>query len=33
MKEPVDATERLVSKAGKDSEFRARLLADPKQAQ
>ena len=32
MKEPVDATERLVSKAGKDSEFRARLLADPKQA-
>ena len=32
MKEPVDATEKLLSKAGKDSEFRARLLADPRVA-
>ncbi len=29
MKEPVDATEQLLSRAGNDSEFRARLLADP----
>ncbi len=32
MKEPVNATERLIAKAGKDSEFRARLLANPRDA-
>ena len=32
MKEPVDATEKLLSRAGNDSEFRARLLADPRAA-
>ena len=32
MKEPVNATERLLSRAGEDSEFRARLLANPKDA-
>ena len=32
MKGPVGATERLLSRAGKDSEFRARLLANPKEA-
>ncbi len=29
MKGPIDATERLLAKAAKDSEFRDRLLADP----
>ena len=32
MKEPVNATERLLAKAGKDSAFRARLLANPRDA-
>ena len=32
MKEPLDAIERLLSRAGKDSAFRARLLAEPKEA-
>ncbi len=32
MKEPVNATERLLAKAGNDGEFRARLLANPKDA-
>ncbi len=32
MKGPIDVTRRLLSKAGEDSEFRARLLADPKDA-
>ena len=32
MKEPVDATEHLLSRAGNDSKFRARLLADPRAA-
>ena len=32
MKEPVNATERLFARAGKDSEFRARLLANPRDA-
>ena len=32
MKEPVNATERLVARAGKDSEFRTRLLANPRDA-
>ncbi|MCY3821636.1 MAG: hypothetical protein OXH52_20160 [Gammaproteobacteria bacterium] len=30
MRDPIDATRRLLSKAGKDLGFRARLLADPK---
>ena len=32
MKEPVDATAKLLSRAGEDSEFRARLLVDPRAA-
>ena len=32
MKEPVNATERLFARAGKDSEFRSRLLASPRGA-
>ena len=32
MKEPVNATERLLSRARKDSEFRARLLNNPRNA-
>ena len=32
MKEPINATQRLLSRAEKDQEFRARLLADPKEA-
>ena len=32
MKEPIDATERLLSRAGEDDEFRAKLLAAPKDA-
>ena len=32
MKGPVNATERLLSRAGEDGEFRARLLANPKDA-
>ena len=32
MKGPVDATQRLLSRAGEDGEFRARLLANPKDA-
>ena len=32
MRERIDATERLLSRAVQDSEFRARLLADPKDA-
>ncbi|MYD72331.1 MAG: hypothetical protein F4W89_16545 [Acidobacteria bacterium] len=32
MKEPVNATERLLARAGKDSGFRARLLANPRDA-
>ena len=32
MKEPVNATERLISRARKDSEFRARLLNNPRNA-
>ena len=32
MKNPVNATERLLAKAGNDSEFRARLLANPRDA-
>ena len=32
MTEPMDATARLRAKAGRDPEFRARLLANPKQA-
>ena len=32
MKAPIDATERLLSKAARDAGFRARLLADPKDA-
>ncbi len=31
MKEPVDATEFLASRAGEDSDFRARLLANPRE--
>ncbi len=31
MTEPMDATERLRAKAGRDPDFRARLLANPKQ--
>ena len=32
MKDPVNATERLLARAGKDSAFRARLLANPRDA-
>lgn len=32
MKDPVNATERLLSRAAKDREFRARLVANPKEA-
>ena len=32
MKQPINATQRLLSRAEKDQEFRARLLADPKEA-
>ena len=32
MKGPIDATRRLLSRAGEDSEFRARLLKSPKEA-
>ena len=32
MKEPVTATERILARAGEDREFRARLLANPKEA-
>ena len=32
MKDPINATRRLLSKAGKGHEFRARLLADPRAA-
>ena len=32
MKEPINATERLLARAGKDSDFRARLLANPRDA-
>ena len=32
MREPVNPTERLLARAGKDSEFRARLLASPRAA-
>ncbi len=32
MKGPIDATRRLLSRAAEDSEFRARLLVDPKDA-
>ena len=32
MKDPINATRRLLSRAGKDSEFRSRLLADPNTA-
>ena len=32
VKEPVNATERLLSRAGEDGEFRERLLANPKDA-
>ena len=32
MKDPVNATERLLSRAAQDDEFRARLLASPKEA-
>ncbi len=32
MKEPSDATQRLLARAAKDAEFRARLLADPQAA-
>lgn len=32
MKDPIGVTERLLARAGKDGEFRARLLADPKGA-
>ena len=32
MKGPIDATRRLLSRAAEDTEFRARLLDDPKQA-
>ncbi len=32
MKEPGDATQRLLARAAKDAEFRARLLADPRAA-
>ena len=32
MNEPIDATDRLLAKAGKDKEFRARLLKNPKAA-
>ena len=32
MKQPINATQRLLSRAEKDREFRARLLADPKDA-
>ena len=32
MKEPIDVTERLLSRAAQDGEYRARLLADPKDA-
>ena len=32
MKDPINATERLLSRAGEDSAFRARLLANPKDA-
>ena len=32
MKEPVTATERILAKAGEDREFRAHLLANPKEA-
>ena len=32
MKEPSDATQRLLARAAKDAGFRARLLADPKAA-
>ncbi len=31
MKKPIDATDRLVSRAGEDSDFRQRLLAKPKE--
>ena len=32
MKDPVNATERLLSKAARDREFRARLVANPREA-
>ncbi|MDE0055566.1 MAG: hypothetical protein OXT64_15125 [Gammaproteobacteria bacterium] len=32
MRDPINATRRLLSKAGQDLEFRARLLADPRAA-
>ena len=32
MRDPINATRRLLSRAGKDLEFRARLLADPRAA-